>query len=52
MNPHFEQQHSNLEKPPVLYHGSANKHIEEFEPRSTTFNHTQKGEYVIGILIL
>ena len=44
----FELSVSVLEKPPMLYHGSPHKDIEVFEPRPTTFNHTQKGEYVLG----
>lgn len=48
MRTNFENKQIILEKPPVLYHGSPHKDIEVFEPRPTTFNHTQKGEYIVG----
>lgn len=44
----FFKKENNLEKPPVLYHGSPDKNIQEFEPRQTTFNHSEKGDFVIA----
>ncbi|MBP6856247.1 MAG: hypothetical protein KBC42_02110 [Candidatus Pacebacteria bacterium] len=47
----MEQVHTNenkIEKPPMLYHGSSNKNIEEFEPRPTTFNHSIKDNFIVA----